>query len=189
MNVLRILLPITILSLLSQSCNHAIDMHRPSVVNEYIDSIITSNTRITHFGKTETFWEDEYVYGNRRKQWIYTDSIEKYCNTDELLELYNTHESPIIRMVAFHLLLKNNPKEAVRIAVKDIDQTDSLLRGRCDEALEESASSIRIRMIQQWPKKYDISVEDSLYVDSAVINSPNRESLWYFRYKFASKIH
>ena len=91
-------------------------------------------------------------------------------------------------MVAFHLLLKNNPKEAVRIAVKDIDQTDSLLRGRCDEALEESASSIRIRMIQQWPKKYDISVEDSLYVDSAVINSPNRESLWYFRYKFESKI-
>lgn len=188
MNVLRILLPITILSLLSQSCNHAIDIHRPSVVNEYIDSIITSNTHITHFGKTETFWEDEYVYGNRRKQWIYTDSIEKYCNTDEFLELYNTHESPIIRMVAFHLLLKNSPKEAVRIAVKDIDRTDSLLGGRCDEALEESASSIRIRMIQQWPKKYDISVEDSLYVDSAVINSPNRESLWYFRYKFASKI-
>lgn len=126
MNVLRIFLTITILSLLSQSCNHAID-NSPSVVNEHIDSIITSNTRITHSGKSETFWEDEYVYGNRRKQWIYTDCIEKYCNTDELLELYNNHESPIIRMVAFHLLLKNSPKEAVRIAIKDIDQTDSLL--------------------------------------------------------------
>ena len=87
-------------------------------------------------------------------------------------------------MVAFHLLLKNTPKEAVHIAIEDIDKTDSLFVGRCDQTLEESASSIRIRMIQQWPKMYDISVKDSMSVDSAVINSPNKESLWHFLSKF-----
>lgn len=83
-------------------------------------------------------------------------------------------------MIAFHLLLKNYPKEAVALAIEDIDETDSLLGGQCDQALEESASSIRIGLIQHWPSKYCISVDDSLTVDSAVRESPNKESIWYY---------
>ena len=83
-------------------------------------------------------------------------------------------------MVAFQLILKNSPKDAVRFTIEDMDDTDSLLCGRGDEALVESCSSIRTRMIQKWPRRYNISVEDSLAIDSAVINSINRESNWYY---------
>lgn len=144
------------------------------IVKSSIDSIINANTRMGHFGKSETFWEDEYGYEGRRKQWRYTDSIEKYCSKDKLIELYKHHESAVIRMVAFHLLLKNFPKDAVCFAIEDIDDTDSLLCGRCDEALLESSPSIRTRMILQWPKKYKVSVKDSLAMDSAVKNSRKR---------------
>lgn len=145
-------------------------IHSRIVLNS-IDSILQANTKIGHFGKSEIFWEDEYEYGGRRKQWIYTDSIEKYCREADFIELYKHHESPIIRMVAFHLLLKHSPKEAVCFAIEDMDDRDSLLLGRCDQALIELASSIRTRMILQWPKKYNISLKDSLAIDSAIINS------------------
>lgn len=145
-------------------------IHSRVVLNS-IDSILQANTKIGHFGKSEIFWEDEYEYGGRRKQWIYTDSIEKYCREADFIELYKHHESPIIRMVAFHLLLKHSPKEAVCFAIEDMDDRDSLLLGRCDQALIELASSIRTRMILQWPKKYNISLKDSLAIDSAIINS------------------
>ncbi len=141
------------------------------IVRNSIDSILKANIKMNHFGKTEVFWEDEYEYGGRRKQWIYTDSIEKYCREADFIELYKHHESPIIRMVAFHLLLKHSPKEAVCFAIEDMDDRDSLLLGRCDQALIELASSIRTRMILQWPKKYNISLKDSLAIDSAIINS------------------
>lgn len=180
MKTIRIIIVISIVVLSAYSCSHN---NRTSIVNDYIDSIVKANTQMTHFGKSETFWEDEYMYGSRRKQWVYTDSIEKYCNKEDLVTLYKEHESPVIRMVSFHLLLKNYPKEAVLLAIDDLDDTDSLLGGKCDQALEESASSIRIRLIQQWPKKYNITAQDSLAVDSAVRKSPNRESIWYFQHK------
>lgn len=47
-----------------------------SVVSNSIDSILKANTKAGHFGVSETFWEDDSFYGQRRKQWIFTDSIE-----------------------------------------------------------------------------------------------------------------
>ena len=154
-------------------------LNSPIVINS-IDSILKANTHIGPFGKSETFWEDEYGPSGRRTQWIYTDSIEKYCSKDEIIELYKHNESPVIRMVAFHILLKKSPKDAIRFAIEDMEEDDSLLCGRNDEALLESCSSIRTRMIQQWPKKYDISAEDSLIIDSVVMNSKNKDSNWYY---------
>ena len=171
---------IVLLSMFLITCRKDYQGMNPSIVKNSIDSIIKANTRMGHFGKSEIFWENDFEHGERRKQWIYTDSIEKYCSIDNLIELYKYHESAIIRMVAFHLLLKNSPKDAICFAIEDMDNTDSLLSGRCDEALLESSSSIRTRMIQQWPKKYDVSVEDSLAIDSAVINSINKESNWHY---------
>ena len=171
---------IIIISMLIVACRKDCQGIDSPIVLSSIDSIIIANTRIGHFGKSEIYWEDEYGYGGRRKQWIYTDSIEKYCSKDDLVKLYKHHESAIIRLVAFQLLLKKFPKEAVGFAVEDMDDTDSLLCGKCDQALMESSSSIRTRMILQWPKKYKVSVEDSLAIDSAVVNSINRESNWHY---------
>ena len=151
------------------------------VVRNSIDSILKENV---HRGpskrKIEVFWMDEYGHEGRRKQWIYMDSIEKYCGKSTLVGLYKHHESNIIRMVAFNLLLKKAPKDAVRLAIDDMDDTDSLLCGRCDEQLIERCSSIRTRLIQQWPKKFTISIEDSLTIDSAVMKSKNKNSNWYY---------
>ncbi len=158
------------------------------VVRSSIDSIIQSNTRVLHVGKkSEIFWEDECFLSKKRKQWIYADSIEKYCTKDDLIELYKHHDSSAIRMVAFHLLLKKYPKDAVRFAIEDIDDTDSLLSGRCDEALGESASSIRVSLMMSRPGRYNISVEDSIAVDYAVRHSRNKENIWYYQSKLSDE--
>lgn len=152
------------------------------VVRSSIDSIIASNTRMFPGGKKSAmFWQDRCFLSEQRKQWIYTDSIEKYCTKDDLIELYKHHDSPVIRMVAFHLLLKRHPKDAVRFAIEDIDDTDSLIVGRCDMICHESASSMRVSFIMLPHGVYNISVEDSIAVDYAVRHSRNKENIGYYQ--------
>lgn len=157
-----------------------------SVVINSIDSICAICEPIRN-GSFENIELDEYYLlderNPRNKQWIWGDSIAKYCNTDELTELATKHNSLALRFVAFKLLLKKDSHEAVKILIDNIDSNDSINASHLDESFPELLSGLRVMLVQGDRKLYNISVADSIAVAEAILKSKNRSKLYHYSSK------
>ena len=148
-----------------------------------IDSIcvLCEPIRVSPF---EHVWLDERYLTDERnprfKQWIYGDSIAKYCNSDELTELATKHKSIAMRFVAFKMLLKKDSHRAIKVVIDNIDSNDSIVATHLDEGFPRLLSGLRVGYVQGDRKIFNISVADSLAVVDAVLKSKNKTKFYYY---------
>ena len=160
--------------------NKKTGLNNPIVLSS-IDSICSMSAPIRD-SPCESIHIDEYNLSRRRIEWEMADSIAKYCSPSELEKLSVKHKSSAVRYVAFRLLLKKNPHKAVEILIDDIDSDDSIIATRLDEGFPELISSLRTDLIQGGRSKYNISIEDSIAVDNAILKSKNKLRFHYYPY-------
>ena len=157
-------------------------LSNPVVINS-IDSICVLCEPIRS-GPFEHVWLDERYLTDERnprfEQWIYGDSIAKYCNVEELTELATKHKSMAVRFVAFKMLLRKDSHRAIKIVIDDIDSNDSIIATHLDEGFPRLLSGLRVGYVQGDRKIYNISVADSLAVVDAVLKSKNKSKLYYY---------
>ena len=157
-------------------------LSNPVVINS-IDSICILCEPIRS-GPFEHVWLDERYLTDERnprfEQWIYGDSIAKYCNVEELTELATKHKSMAVRFVAFKMLLKKDSHRAIKIVIDDIDSNDSIIATHLDEGFPRLLSGLRVGYVQGDRKIYNISVADSLAVVDAVLKSKNKSKFYFY---------
>lgn len=157
-------------------------LSNPVVINS-IDSICVLCEPIRS-GPFEHVWLDERYLTDERNprfaQWIYGDSIAKYCNVEELTELATKHKSMAVRFVAFKMLLKKDSHRAIKIVIDDIDSNDSIIATHLDEGFPRLLSGLRVGYVQGDRKIYNISVADSLAVVEAVLKSKNKSKFYFY---------
>ena len=157
-------------------------LSNPVVINR-IDSICVLCEPIRS-GPFEHVWLDERYLTDERnprfEQWIYGDSIAKYCNVEELTELATKHKSMAVRFVAFKMLLKKDSHRAIKIVIDDIDSNDSIIATHLDEGFPRLLSGLRVGYVQGDRKIYNISVADSLAVVDAVLKSKNKSKFYFY---------
>jgi len=157
-------------------------LSNPVVINS-IDSICVLCEPIRS-GPFEHVWLDERYLTDERnprfEQWIYGDSIAKYCNVEELTELATKHKSMAVRFVAFKMLLKKDSHRAIKIVIDDIDSNDSIIATHLDEGFPRLLSGLRVGYVQGDRKIYNISVADSLAVVEAVLKSKNKSKFYFY---------
>ena len=157
-------------------------LSNPVVINS-IDSICILCEPIRS-GPFEHVWLDERYLTDERnprfEQWIYGDSIAKYCNVEELTELATKHKSMAVRFVAFKMLLKKDSHRAIKIVIDDIDSNDSIIATHLDEGFPRLLSGLRVGYVQGDRKIYNISVADSLAVVEAVLKSKNKSKFYFY---------
>ena len=157
-------------------------LSNPVVINS-IDSICVLCEPIRS-GPFEHIWLDECYLTDERnpkfKQWIYGDSIAKYCNSDELTELATKHNSLAVRFVAFKELLKKDSHRAIKVLIDDIDSNDSVTATHLDEGFPRLLSGLRVGLVQGDRRIYNISVADSISVAESILKSNNRLKLYYY---------
>ncbi|SEA64512.1 hypothetical protein SAMN05216455_1133 [Segatella bryantii] len=157
-------------------------LSNPVVINS-IDSICVLCEPIRS-GPFEHVWLDERYLTDERnprfEQWIYGDSIAKYCNVEELTELATKHKSMAVRFVAFKMLLKKDSHRAIKIVIDDIDSNDSIIATHLDEGFPRLLSGLRVGYVQGDRKIYNISVADSLAVVDAVLKSKNKSKFYFY---------
>ncbi|MDR4932187.1 hypothetical protein [Segatella bryantii] len=157
-------------------------LSNPVVINS-IDSICVLCEPIRS-GSFEHVWLDERYLTDERnprfEQWIYGDSIAKYCNVEELTELATKHKSMAVRFVAFKMLLKKDSHRAIKIVIDDIDSNDSIIATHLDEGFPRLLSGLRVGYVQGDRKIYNISVADSLAVVDAVLKSKNKSKFYFY---------
>ena len=151
-----------------------------TLVQNYIDSIckVCAPKKMGVF--EWVYLDSAYMNTIKYSQWIFADTINKYSSNQELHDLASDHKSPVIRYVAFSLLLKRAPHEAIQIAIDDIENNDTIVAVHLDEGLPESLSSIRVNLVQRNRAKYNVSIEDSIKIDKAVLSAKNRKAIWYY---------
>ena len=157
-------------------------LSNPVVINS-IDSICILCEPIRS-GPFEHVWLDEHYLTDERnprfEQWIYGDSIAKYCNVEELTELATKHKSMAVRFVAFKMLLRKDSHRAIKIVIDDIDSNDSIIATHLDEGFPRLLSGLRVGYVQGDRKIYNISVADSLAVVEAVLKSKNKSKFYFY---------
>ena len=128
---------LTSLVVLLCGCNKKVEtgLTNPVVVSS-IDSICALceprlNSPFEHIWLDERYLTDER--NPKFKQWIYGDSIAKYCNSDELTELATKHNSLAVRYVAFKMLLKKDSHRAIKVLIDDIDSNETMYCADCLE--------------------------------------------------------
>ncbi len=112
-------------------------------------------------------------------QWKKSDSLYIHASIQELVQLASKHNNKIERLVAFRALLRKEPHEAVNLAISEIEDTTivSVSDGMCAE--KNVLSNVRIGMIQYKRTKNNVSVVDSIRLDSAVLFSANSAKFYY----------
>lgn len=155
---------------ITSSCTNDKACQEKQIVSDYIDSICHATRPIRDFKFGDIRVDGEVYRGRRGKIWEFADTLEKYCCTEELKELSLDHPSVGMRYVAFKLLLKKSPHEAVKVLITDIDSKDSIGAIRLDECFTEPLSGLRLELALS-RNEFNISFADSLAVDSAVIYS------------------
>ena len=164
-------------------CNQNTEgLANPIVINS-IDSICALcepmlNSPFEHIWLDERYLTDER--NPRFEQWIYGDSIAKYCNVEELTELATKHKSMAVRFVAFKMLLRKDSHRAIKIVIDDIDSNDSIIATHLDEGFPRLLSGLRVGYVQGDRKIYNISVADSLAVVDAVLKSKNKSKFYFY---------
>lgn len=119
------------------------------------------------------------IRGEVRPQWKKSDSLFAHASTRELIQIASKHTDIIERLVAFRALLMKNPHEAVNVAIAEIEDTSivHLSDGFCGEV--DVVSNVRISMLQYGKRKYNVSLADSMRIDSAVLFSDNCSKFYY----------
>ena len=152
----------------------------------YVDSICEVAQPILG-AHIERVSADEYVMRDttrgKHKMWQYADSLDKYCSSDNLKQLAGQHVSNAVRLVAFKKLLKRSPHDAIEILINDIDNPECFVVTRLDEGFPETLTSLRVEIAQD-RNKYNITVEDSIALDNAVLKSSNKHNINYYPYLF-----
>lgn len=157
-------------------------LNNPIVINS-IDSICKICEPIRNSSFERIKLDERYLQDSRNaryKQWIYGDSIDKYCDIEDLKELASNHSSLAIRYIAFQLLLKRNSHEAVMLLIDDINNNDSITAFHIDEGFPESISSLRVSLTQENRKRFNVSIEDSISINNAVLNSKIKSEIRYY---------
>lgn len=175
---------LTSLVVLLCGCNKKVEtgLTNPVVVSS-IDSICALceprlNSPFEHIWLDECYLTDER--NPKFKQWIYGDSIAKYCNSDELTELATKHNSLAVRYVAFKMLLKKDSHRAIKVLIDDIDSNDSIIATHLDEGSPRLLSGLRVGLVQGDRRIYNITVVDSIAVVKAVLKSKNKSKFYYY---------
>ena len=157
-------------------------LFNPVVANS-IDSICALSEPIRD-SPFEHIWLDERYLTDERnprfKQWVYGDSIAKYCNSDELTELATKHNSLAVRFVAFKMLLKKDSHKAIKVLIDDIDSNDSIIATHLDEGFPRLLSGLRVGLVQGDRNLYNISIADSIAVVKAVLKSKNKSKFYFY---------
>ena len=112
-------------------------------------------------------------------QWIKSDSLYAHASVAELIQLASKHKDAIERLIAFRALLMKDPHEAANLTISEVD--DITLVGTSDGicGMEEYVSDIRLNMMQYNRERRNISIDDSVRIDSAVLYSVNSSKLNY----------
>lgn len=120
-------------------------------------------------------------------QWIKSDSLYAHASVAELIQLASKHENDIERLIAFRALLMKDPHEAANLTISEVDDITLVCTsdGFCGQA--ESVSDIRISMMLGNRVRSKVTIEDSIRIDSAVLNSVNSSKLNY-TYKLYQKL-
>ena len=180
MNIIKHLLIITSLLSIVTECKFSNSGHFDKKVQNYIDSIYKYTQREAHGYYYEIVSMDRSYLGEYRKEWIFADSLAKLCSLEDLNWLATKESSPAMRVIAFQLLLKRSPHDAVSILINDINNTDSVCAVRLDEGLMESITSVRVGMAQGNRSLFNISIADSIALDKAIIKSNNPNNIKYY---------
>ncbi len=127
------------------------------------------------------------ISGEISYQWKKSDSLCAHASTEELIRLATDHHDIVERLIAFRALLTKDPHEAVNLAISEIEDTTnvSTADGCCWQ--KDIASNVRISMIQYERKQYNVSLSDSMRIDSAVLFSNNTYKFDYM-YHFYQKL-
>ena len=120
-------------------------------------------------------------------QWIKSDSLYAHASVAELIQLASKHENDIERLIAFRALLMKDPHEAANLTISEVDDITLVCTsdGFCGQA--KSVSDIRISMMLGNRVRSKVTIEDSIRIDSAVLNSVNSSKLNY-TYKLYQKL-
>ena len=165
-------------------CRDNTVIHNNNIVNSYTDSIYETSKPYLRF-VYENVKVSEYPYDDssnvKRQMWIYGDTINKYSSNDKLYQLASSHKSLAVRYVAFKLLLKRDSHRAISYLIRDINNKDTVSATRLDESNPESFTGLRVELAQ-YRKKYNVSVEDSIALDKAILNSKIKENIRYYPY-------
>lgn len=165
-------------------CRNNSAIHNNNIVNSYTDSIYEISKPV--FMRTcEKVRVSEYPYNDslnvKYQMWIYGDTINKYSSNDKLYQLTSSHKSLAVRYVSFKLLLKRDSHRAISYLIRDINNKGTVSATRLDESNPESFTGLRVELAQ-YRKKYNVSVEDSIALDKAILNSKIKENIRYFPY-------
>lgn len=167
-------------ALICGGCNDNKRWHNP-MAEKFADSIEAWTTPSDNPHILKFLSIDEVYHGEKDKVWEWRDSLDKYCNNEELKDMALNHKSVGVRYVTFKLLLQRDPHEAIKIAIEDINCKDSIDVSRLDIINTEALTSLRVDLIQ-FRKEFNISAEDSIAVDNAVLNSEMKEQIVHYEY-------
>lgn len=112
-------------------------------------------------------------HGKISYQWKQSDSLYRNATTEELVNLASTSKEPVKRLISFRALLWKNPHEAVNLVISEIDDSAIVYISNFGCGTEDRVSNVRIFMVQNNRKDYNVTKEDSMRIDSALLFSDN----------------
>ena len=127
----------------------------------------------------------ENMDGSISSQWLLSDSLSEHATIEEIEDLATSNDDPIMRLIAFRVLLSKDPHEAVNLAIANIEDTTEVhtVYGMCGE--EDRVSNVRICLLHD-SNRYHVSKEDLERLDSAMLFSANISkygySYWLYQY-------
>ena len=65
----------------------------------------------------------ENMDGSISSQWLLSDSLSEHATIEEIEDLATSNDDPIMRLIAFRVLLSKDPHEAVNLAIANIEDT------------------------------------------------------------------
>ena len=153
------------------SCGHygqAANKEGEVTLSDTIEWIVGELSKETEFDATEGIG----AAGERTRQYDLSDSLWHIATTEQLTYLALSHQSPIVRLSASYGLMYRDPHIAVEVAIEGASDTAMCLvfKGCIGECV--TVSEDRICELIHNRKWYGMAVEDSLRLDSVILNKP-----------------
>ncbi|MBR4925453.1 MAG: hypothetical protein IKZ61_06835 [Prevotella sp.] len=113
------------------------------------------------------------LHGNISYQWKQSDSLYRNAPTKELVSMASTSKEPVKRLISFRALLWKDPHEAVNLIISEIDDSTIVYISTYGCGTEDRVSNVRIFMVQSNREGYNVTENDSMRIDSALLYSDN----------------
>jgi hypothetical protein len=107
--------------------------------------------------------------GERTHQYDLSDSLWHIATTEQLAYLALSHPSPVVRLSASYGLMERDPHIAAEIAIEGASDTAMLEVIKGCSGVCTTVSEDRILELSYNRRWYDLSVEDSIRLDSLVL--------------------